>query len=89
MPTYYVTVTPRFEDLLRNLPLHTRVVIRYRIEGGFTDVLGEISAAGDGSCTVQTRRGAVDVPYDRIAAAKPVPPRPAPRSRRVPGDGAA
>ena len=85
MPTYYVTVTPRFDNLLRNLPPGTRVVIRYRIEGGFTDVLGEISAAGEGGCTVQARRGAVDVPYDRITAAKPVPPRPEPRNRRIPG----
>ena len=32
--------------------LGTRVVVRYRIEGGMTDALGELVARTDGECTV-------------------------------------
>lgn len=69
--------------LLRALPEGTRVVVRYRIPGGFTDVLGNLLAAGDRECTVAGRRGNVAVPYDLITAAKEVPPPPAPRAPRA------
>ncbi|MEV6828342.1 ferrous iron transport protein A [Amycolatopsis sp. NPDC051102] len=66
--------------LLRELPLGTRVVVRYRIEDGFTDALGDLVARDDVSCTVQTRRGPVVVAFSAIALAKPVPPPPARKS---------
>ncbi|WP_441403111.1 putative acetyltransferase, partial [Arthrobacter sp. 2YAF22_2] len=37
------------------MPLGTRVVVRYRIEGGLTDALGELVARADADCTVRTR----------------------------------
>ena len=59
----------------------TRVVVRYRIDGGFTDALGDLVASSDaGSVTVRTRRAAVVIPLDRVVAAKEVPP--APERRR-------
>jgi hypothetical protein len=66
--------------LLRELPLGTRVVVRYRIEGGFTDALGDLVARDDVSCTVETRRGPVVVEFSSVALAKPVPPPPARKS---------
>jgi ribosome maturation factor RimP len=62
--------------LLRELPLGTRIVVRFRIEGGFTDALGDLVARDETTCTVDTRRGAVVVPFDAIALAKLVPPPP-------------
>ena len=67
--------------LLRELPLGTRVVVRYRIEGGLTDALGDLVARDDISCTVETRRGPVVVTFDTVALAKPVPPPPVRKSR--------
>jgi hypothetical protein len=58
------------------LPLGTRVVIRYRIEGGATDVLGELISRTDSSCVVRTRGGDVTVMLANIVAAKQIPPPP-------------
>jgi hypothetical protein len=63
----------------------TRVVVRYQIEGGFTDALGELVAVGMDSCTVRTRRGDVVVPLPAVAAAKEVPPAPPRRGPRADG----
>ncbi|NKX51142.1 hypothetical protein HER39_11330, partial [Arthrobacter deserti] len=57
----------------------TRVVVRYRIEGGFTDALGELVRAGPAGCVVRTRRGEVSVPLEQVVAARQVPPAPARR----------
>jgi hypothetical protein len=72
------------------LPLGTRVVIRYRIEGGAsgggaTDVLGELTRMSATQCEVRTRSGdLVTVVLADIFAAKAVPPPPASRrGRRV------
>ncbi|NKX53740.1 putative acetyltransferase [Arthrobacter mobilis] len=62
--------------LLCDLPPGTRVVVRYRIEGGFTDALGELVHAGPADCVVRTRRGDVTVPLAQVVAAKQVPPAP-------------
>jgi SAM-dependent methyltransferase len=67
--------------LLRELPLGTRVVVRYRIDGGFTDALGNLVARDDTTCTVDTRRGPVVVAFEAVALAKPVPPPPVRKSR--------
>jgi hypothetical protein len=66
--------------LLQELPLGTRVVVRYRIEGGFTDALGNLVARDETTCTVETRRGPVVVAFDAVALAKPVPPPPTRKS---------
>jgi hypothetical protein len=66
--------------LLRELPLGTRVVVRHRIEGGFTDALGDLVARDETTCTVATRRGPVVVAFDAVALAKPVPPAPVRKS---------
>ena len=68
--------------VLRALPAGARVVVRYRIEDGFTDVLGYLVEAADEDVTVAGRRGNVTVPYALVAAAKEVPPPPAPRAPR-------
>ena len=68
--------------VLRALPVGARVVVRYRIEGGFTDVLGYLVQAGAESVTVSGRRGNVIVPSALITAAKQVPPPPERRSPR-------
>ena len=63
------------------LPLGTRVVVRYRIEGGATDALGFLIARSADRCEIRTRGGDVTVMFDRIVAAKAVPPSP---PRKVP-----
>lgn len=70
-------------DRLRSLPLGTRVVVRSRIEGGFTDALGDLVAHDGATVTVRTRRGDAVVRLTDVVAAKPVPPPPPPRSGRT------
>jgi len=66
-------------EMLRALPLGTRVVVRRREDDGYRDALGDLIAIDDETCTVQTRRGPVAVPLAKITRAKPVPPPPGPR----------
>ncbi|WP_434613949.1 putative acetyltransferase [Arthrobacter sp. A5] len=61
---------------LKLLPLGTRVVVRYRIDGGLTDALGLLSALDPMQCVVQTRSGDVVIALEDVQAAKPVPPAP-------------
>lgn len=68
--------------VLRALPAGARVVVRYRIENGLTDVLGYLVHAAEYDVTVETRRGEITVPYELMTAAKEVPPPPAPRTPR-------
>ncbi|MDQ0633200.1 hypothetical protein QFZ40_001109 [Arthrobacter pascens] len=58
----------------------TRVVVRYRIEGGLTDALGYLLYSDDGGCTVRTWQADVVIPLELVVAAKEVPP--APERRR-------
>ena len=60
----------------------TRVVVRYRIDGGLTDALGHLLACDAGSCTVRTRRADVVIPLELVVAAKEVPPAPPRRPAR-------
>ncbi|MCC9203701.1 putative acetyltransferase [Arthrobacter sp. zg-Y769] len=69
--------------LLRGLQAGVRVVVRYRIDGGFTDALGTLSDVGADGCTVATRRGDVVIPYPLVTAAKTVPPAPPRRPART------
>ncbi len=57
-----------------------RVVVRYRIEGGFTDALGRLVSCDGGACTVRTRQADVVIPLAAVVAAKEVPT--APERRR-------
>ncbi len=65
-------------------PLGTRMTVRRRIDGGFTDALGYLRAVTATECVVETRRGLVTVPLAEVTAAKLVPPPPPPRSPRHP-----
>lgn len=69
--------------LLLSLPVGTRVVVRYRIEGGLTDALGDLVQVDAERCTVRTRRGDVVVLLTEVTAAKEVPPASRSRSRRA------
>lgn len=66
-------------QMLRTLPLGTRVVVRRREDDGFHDALGDLVAVDDDTCTVNTRRGPVTVALATVTRAKPVPPPPPPR----------
>jgi hypothetical protein len=63
-------------DRLRALAPGSRVVIRMRIPGGFTDVLGDLQGCTQLDATVLTRLGTVTVPLSAVVLAKPVPPPP-------------
>ncbi|MHA7281579.1 putative acetyltransferase [Arthrobacter sp. TMS2-4] len=69
-------------DLLASLPLATRVVVRRRVDAGFTDSLGELVAFDATSCTVRTRRGDDVVLLVDVTAARAVPPPPPRRAPR-------
>lgn len=62
--------------------LGTRVVVRSRIEGGFTDALGFLRQRDAQTCVIETKRGLIAVAVDDIVAAKEVPPAPEPRAPR-------
>ncbi len=59
------------------------MVVRYRVEGGLTDALGDLMSRDATGVTVMTRSGPVTIKYDDVQLAKAVPPPPAPRSRRA------
>jgi hypothetical protein len=71
---------PSPQDFLRNAPAGTRVVVRYRIDGGLTDALGYLAGVAEDLCTVRTRASDVEIPLELVVAAKAVPPPPARRS---------
>ncbi|WP_457963010.1 hypothetical protein M1E17_16230 [Arthrobacter sp. D1-29] len=72
--------TPSPREFLAAAAPGTRVVVRYRIDGGLTDALGYLLRTADGDCTVRTRKADVVIPLDLVTAAKEVPP--APERRR-------
>lgn len=71
------------QHFLSNAPLGIRVVVRYRIEAGLTDALGELVGKSDGECTIRTRRSDVVIALPLVVAAKEVPPAPPPRIPRA------
>ena len=71
-------------EFLRTASPGTRVVARYRIEGGFTDALGYLRSRDSTGCVIQTRRGMVTVPLADVVAAKQVPEPPT-RRATLPG----
>ena len=74
---------PPPQAFLAAADLGTRVVVRYRIEGGLTDALGELAARTDSACTVRTRTSEVVIPLALVVAAKAVPPPPPRRAPRA------
>jgi hypothetical protein len=64
--------------------LGTRLVVRYRIDGGATDALGYLREKTSTTCTIETRRGDCEVRLADVVAAKPVPEPPARRRARFP-----
>lgn len=56
-----------------------RVVVRYRVPGGYSDALGELIRVDARGVEVGTRRGPVAVPAADIVLGKHVPQPPAPR----------
>ncbi|QYF91550.1 hypothetical protein KY499_16350 [Arthrobacter sp. PAMC25284] len=75
---------PPPQQFLSGAPLGTRVVVRYRINEGLTDALGELLARTPGGCTIRTRRDDVVIPLALVVAAKEVPPAPQRRAPRRP-----
>jgi hypothetical protein len=71
-------------DFLRGVMPGTRVVVRSRIGGGFTDALGILRSRTQTQCVVETKRGLVTITLADVVAAKQVPPPPAPRPLRRP-----
>lgn len=62
----------------------SRVVVRYLLPTGqATDALGELLSADEETVVVDGKRGVERIRRIDIVAAKPVPPPPAPRSRRA------
>ena len=71
---------------LTDAPLGSRVVVRTRIPGGYTDALGFLRSRSAASVSVETKRGLVTLAMVDVVAAKEVPPAPEPRPRRgIPG----
>ncbi|TFD66450.1 ferrous iron transport protein A [Cryobacterium ruanii] len=66
---------------LAQASLGTRVVVRTRIPGGYTDALGFLRERSAASVSVETKRGLVTLAMEDVVAAKDVPPAPEPRSR--------
>lgn len=79
-----MSVSPsRPRDFLATAAPGTRVVVRYRIDGGLTDALGELLGCDGTECTVRTRREDTVIPLASVVAAKAVPPPPPRRAPRV------
>ena len=69
-----------------NLPLGSRVVVRWRLEtpdpatgATLTDAVGTLVARDAQSVRVETSRGVVTIELERVTAAKEVPPKPSRR----------
>lgn len=73
-------------EFLSNADTGTRVVVRTRVDGGYTDALGYLLFCDATTCTVETKRGTVSLVLAEVVAAKEVPPPPPPRPRRRVGD---
>ena len=53
-----------------------RVVVRYRVDDGFSDALGDLLEVRRDGVVVRTRRGDVEVPATAMVTGKRVPPAP-------------
>jgi hypothetical protein len=71
-------------QLVTTVPLGTRMTVRKRIDGGFTDAVGYLRSRTDTDCVVETRHGMVTIALAEVTAAKVVPPPPPRRAPRHP-----
>jgi hypothetical protein len=69
-------VDSRATDFLSHVDLGTRVVVRSRIEGGFSDALGVLYSRTSSHCAIDTRRGLITVTFGEVVLAREVPPPP-------------
>jgi hypothetical protein len=76
---------------LAGAPLGTRVVVRSRLAAAdaasasgatHTDAVGDLISRTDTGCTIDTKRGPVQILFSSVTLAKAVPPPPAPRPPR-------
>jgi hypothetical protein len=74
-------------QFVMDAPLGTRMTVRRRISGGFTDAVGYLRSRTDAECVVETRHGMVTIVFAEITAAKAVPPPPPRRAPRYPPIG--
>ena len=51
-------------DFLSEVDLGTRVVVRSRVEGGFTDALGVLHSRTSSHCVIDTKRGLTTVAFE-------------------------
>lgn len=70
--------------LIHGAPLGTRMTVRRRIPGGFTDAVGYLLGCDAKECELETRHGSVTIPLSEVTAAKVVPRPPARRAPRFP-----
>jgi hypothetical protein len=69
--------------VLHDAVIGDRLVVRAHHDEGARDALGVLVARTADAVVIDTRRGAVEVAFADVVAARPVPPPPAPRSRRT------
>ena len=67
---------------LHECVLGTRVTVRRRVDGGWSDALGYLRELTGSVCVVETRRGPVTVPLDAVTHAIRVPEPPPRRTTR-------
>jgi len=69
-------------DFILSAPLGTRMTVRTRIEGGYTDAVGYLRERSNHQCVIETRRGLVTISLNDVHLAKEVPPPPPRRGPR-------
>ena len=74
-------------EFIRTAEAGTRMVVRSRIDGGFSDAVGYLRAVTDTECLLDTTRGMKTVTLSAVSAAKAVPPPPPRRAPRFPLEG--
>ena len=71
-------------EFIRNARLGSRLTVRRRIDGGFTDAVGYLRECEGTVCVIETRHGLVSITLADVAAVKAVPPPPPRRAPRFP-----
>ncbi len=68
-------------EFIKAAPFGTRMTVRTRIVGGYTDAIGYLRSRDDDECTLDTRHGIVTIAFNQVHLAKAVPPPPPRRVR--------